>query len=110
MDVLVVLGRWAAHQGASWLLRNRWRIAAIPQGGAVDGFGPGEDEQIAVAQAIVAAGTAAGVGTRGMIVGIATALKESGLRELPSGDRDSAGPFQQRPSQGWGTPEQVMDA
>lgn len=83
---------------------------AIPEGGLVDGFGPGEEEQITVAQAIVAAGTAAGVGTRGMVVGVAAALQESGLRRLNYGDRDSLGPFQQRPSQGWGTPEQVTDA
>lgn len=85
-------------------------VHAIPEGGAVDGFGPGEKEQIAVAQAIVSAGSAAGVGTRGLVIAIATALQESGLRELDYGDRDSLGPFQQRPSQGWGTPEQVTDA
>lgn len=82
---------------------------AIPSGGAVPGFGPDEGEKVAVAQAIVAAGQAAGVGRRGMIVAIATALQESGLRNLDFGDRDSLGPFQQRPSQGWGTPEQVRD-
>jgi hypothetical protein len=31
------------------------------------------------------------------------ALQESRLRNLPGGDRDSVGVFQQRPSQGWGT-------
>lgn len=37
--------------------------------------------------------------------------QESGLRVLTQGDsdRDSAGIFQQRPSQGWGSVEQVMD-
>ncbi|MGB4137450.1 MAG: peptidoglycan-binding protein LysM, partial [Microbacterium sp.] len=34
----------------------------------------------------------------------------SSLRNLDHGDRDSLGLFQQRPSQGWGTPEQILDA
>ncbi len=61
------------------------------------------------ARAIVAAGTEAGVGRRGLIVAIAAALQESGLENVRHGDRDSLGLFQQRPSQGWGTPEQVLD-
>ena len=46
---------------------------------------------------------------RGQVVAVATALQESGLRNLPFGDRDSLGLFQQRPSQGWGTPTQILD-
>ncbi len=38
-----------------------------------------------------------------------TAIVESGVKALDWGDRDSEGPFQQRPSKGWGTPEQVRD-
>ena len=38
-----------------------------------------------------------------------TAIVESGVKALDWGDLDSEGPFQQRPSQGWGTPEQVRD-
>src|SRR3712207_3574887 len=36
-------------------------------------------------------------------------MQESRLRNLDYGDRDSLGLFQQRPSQGWGTPGQVQD-
>lgn len=43
------------------------------------------------------------------VVALATARQESGLRNLDYGDRDSLGVFQQRPSKGWGTPEQIMD-
>lgn len=46
---------------------------------------------------------------RGWIVAIGTALQESGLVNLSGGDRDSLGLFQQRPSQGWGTPAQITD-
>jgi hypothetical protein len=42
-------------------------------------------------------------------VALAAALQESGLRNLPSGDRDSIGLFQQRPSQGWGNASQLRD-
>lgn len=42
-------------------------------------------------------------------VAIATAMQESSLRNLNYGDRDSLGLFQQRPSQGWGNPDQVRN-
>ena len=42
-------------------------------------------------------------------VAIQAGMQESGLRNLPGGDRDSAGIFQMRPSQGWGTYAQVTD-
>ncbi len=43
------------------------------------------------------------------VIAYATALQESHLRNLQSGDRDSVGLFQQRPSQGWGTAQQLRD-
>ncbi|WP_447925961.1 hypothetical protein [Georgenia muralis] len=46
---------------------------------------------------------------RAVTIAIATALQESKLRNIDYGDRDSVGLFQQRPSQGWGTVEQIMD-
>lgn len=46
---------------------------------------------------------------RAATIALATALQESGLRNLDYGDRDSLGLFQQRPSQGWGTEAQVQD-
>ncbi|WP_405734912.1 C40 family peptidase [Streptomyces sp. NBC_01537] len=67
------------------------------------------DEQIPNAKTIVATGIALKVPARGRIVALATALQESRLRNLNYGDRDSLGLFQQRPSQGWGTPEQIRD-
>lgn len=42
-------------------------------------------------------------------VALATALQESDLRNVEFGDRDSLGLFQQRPSQGWGTAEEILD-
>jgi cell wall-associated NlpC family hydrolase len=66
-------------------------------------------EQIPHAQTIVATGISLQVPRRGQIVALATALQESRLRNLDYGDRDSLGLFQQRPSQGWGTAEQIRD-
>ena len=49
-----------------------------------------------------------GMPDHAVTVGIAAALQESRLHNLSYGDRDSLGLFQQRPSQGWGTAEQVQ--
>jgi len=46
---------------------------------------------------------------RAVTIALATAMQESKLLNVEHGDRDSLGLFQQRPSQGWGTPEQVQD-
>ncbi|GLY14755.1 hypothetical protein LWF15_05530 [Kineosporia rhizophila] len=46
---------------------------------------------------------------RAATIGVATAIQESKLRNITYGDRDSVGLFQQRPSQGWGTREEILD-
>ncbi len=66
-------------------------------------------EQMANAATIAAIGVQRGLPERAVIVALATAFQESQLRNLAGGDRDSVGLFQQRPSQGWGTPEQIQD-
>jgi hypothetical protein len=50
-----------------------------------------------------------GLPPRATTIAIATAYQESKIHNIDYGDRDSAGLFQQRPSQGWGTREQVLD-
>ena len=57
---------------------------------------------------IAAVGKRLGMPDHAVSIAIATAYLESGLRNLSHGDRDSLGLFQQRPSQGWGTPAQIM--
>jgi hypothetical protein len=66
-------------------------------------------EQADSAATIAGVGLAMGMPDHAVTVALATAMQESGLRNLPGGDRDSAGLFQQRPSQGWGTLAQVTD-
>ncbi|MET9950952.1 hypothetical protein ABZ135_05300 [Streptomyces sp. NPDC006339] len=66
-------------------------------------------EQASNAATIAAVGTSRGLPERAVTIALATALQESALRNIEHGDRDSLGLFQQRPSQGWGTPEQILD-
>ena len=54
-------------------------------------------------------GLSRGISERGRIIAVATAYQESSLRNRPDGDRDSVGLFQQRPSQGWGTADEIID-
>ena len=60
-------------------------------------------------EAIAAVARERGLPRRAIVIALATAQQESRLRNLDYGDRDSLGLFQQRPSQGWGTPAQVTD-
>lgn len=46
---------------------------------------------------------------KAVIIALATAMQESGIKNIGYGDRDSVGLFQQRPSCGWGSPEQCQD-
>lgn len=74
---------------------------------------PLDDAQLDNAKAIVQAAKDTGVGERGAVIGVATSLQESKLYNLGHlgsyNDHDSEGLFQQRPSSGWGTPDQVTD-
>ncbi|MEU5904936.1 hypothetical protein ABZ780_11220 [Micromonospora sp. NPDC047467] len=71
------------------------------------------DEQTANVKAIIAATKKAGLPERAAVISIATSLQESKLENLghlgDRNDHDSLGLFQQRPSSGWGTPEQITD-
>lgn len=67
-------------------------------------------EQSANAATIATIGThKRGLPMRASQIALATAIQESKIRNLTHGDADSLGLFQQRPSQGWGTPEEIND-
>ena len=57
---------------------------------------------------IAAVAVRRGLPARAVSIALATAFQESKLENLSGGDRDSVGLFQQRPSQGWGTPAQLQ--
>ncbi|MFF3579616.1 heavy metal transporter [Streptomyces mirabilis] len=84
----------------------RCRVVSGKSDGASYEFTP---EQAVNAATISAVGTTRGLPERAVAIALATALQESGLRNIQHGDRDSLGLFQQRPSQGWGTTKQIMD-
>lgn len=72
-------------------------------------IGDWDSGQVGNAAAIVTTGARLGLPARGWVIAVATAMQESTLRNLAGGDRDSVGLFQQRPSQGWGSPAQLQD-
>ncbi|MFK4098720.1 heavy metal transporter [Streptomyces sp. NPDC019531] len=82
------------------------RVVSGKAGGASYDFTP---EQAVNAATITAVGTGRGLPERAVTIALATALQESGLRNIAHGDRDSLGLFQQRPSQGWGTAREIQD-
>jgi murein DD-endopeptidase MepM/ murein hydrolase activator NlpD len=71
------------------------------------------EEQVRIGAVIIKVGQDLTVPPRGWVIAVATALQESRLQNLPNlgpnNDHDSIGVFQQRPSQGWGTLEQLAD-
>jgi murein DD-endopeptidase MepM/ murein hydrolase activator NlpD len=74
---------------------------------------PYDATQMHNAAVIINVGAQMGVPPRGWVIAVATAMQESRLSNLPhlgaNNDHDSVGLFQQRPSQGWGTPAQLQD-
>jgi hypothetical protein len=66
-------------------------------------------EQATNATTIAAVGKRMGLPDHAVTIALAAALQESKMYNLPGGDLDSVGLFQQRPSQGWGTPSQIMN-
>ena len=84
---------------------------AVRPSGQPAGTGAWDSEQLSIAATIIDVGVAKGVPRWGWVIAVATGMQESGLRNLPlRGDRndhDSVGVFQLRPSQGWGSVEQL---
>ncbi|MDP9027842.1 MAG: LysM peptidoglycan-binding domain-containing protein [Actinomycetota bacterium] len=70
---------------------------------------PITDEMAANARIIIQVGRRLGVPDRGIVIALAAAAQESGMRNIDYGDRDSVGIFQQRPSTGWGSTAQLLN-
>lgn len=97
--------RWVQSWGQSPLPPSQARcVSTLP--GATAEITP-EQAQYASIMAGIAASR--GFEPRAVSIAITTAFQESDIRNLDYGDRDSLGLFQQRPSQGWGTEEEIMD-
>jgi peptidoglycan DL-endopeptidase CwlO len=87
----------------------RGPVGPLAGGRAGVRIGDLSDEQRRNAAAIIGVARDMGAPPRAWLVALATAMQESTLRNINYGDRDSLGLFQQRPSQGWGSPAQVTD-
>jgi len=86
--------------------------ATVPPPAPVSTVGPTtplDDEMRQNASTIARVGRELGVPDYGIVIALATAMQESSLRNISWGDLDSVGLFQQRPSSGWGTNEQLTD-
>ena len=68
-----------------------------------------DTEQAAIAATIAGVAARKRLPRQAVTIALATALQESKLHNLDYGDRDSVGIFQQRPSEGWGSAEDLMD-
>jgi hypothetical protein len=65
--------------------------------------------QLENAKTIVNQALAKKMGVRSAVIAVATSMQESMLMNINHGDRDSLGLFQQRPSCGWGSAEQILN-
>lgn len=66
-------------------------------------------DQAQNATTIAVVGVAKGLPEYAVTIALATAMQESKLLNLDYGDQDSLGLFQQRPSEGWGTPAEILN-
>jgi hypothetical protein len=93
---------------------NRQHIVVLSAGCESDGGGSHRVVMLGTGQAAIAA-TIAGVANsrklpaHAVTIAYATAWQESHLQDLDYGTLDSIGVFQQRPSEGWGTPKELID-
>jgi hypothetical protein len=97
-----------------WLARSTagpgsCEVTSTQQGDAAPTAYTLTPEQARNAATIAAVGLRLGLPDHAVTIALAAALQESKLRNLSYGDRDSLGLFQQRPSQGWGSPDQISD-
>ncbi|TWE19332.1 hypothetical protein [Kitasatospora atroaurantiaca] len=110
---LVLIGLVALSVIAGGVLYfNREKLTVPPEGCKITtagGKGTLDLAQAANAATITAVALSRGLPERAVTIALATAMQESKIHNLTGGDRDSVGLFQQRPSQGWGTAQQISD-
>jgi hypothetical protein len=112
--VLIALFALVGTLGVVALVHSLGGKIKIPQIGPectvrADGEVTLDSVQMANAATVTAVGLRRKMPEKAIVIALAAALQESKLENLGTGDRDSVGLFQQRPSQGWGTPEKLQD-
>jgi hypothetical protein len=68
-----------------------------------------DTDQAAIAATIAGVAHARRLPAQAVVIAYATAWQESHLHDLDYGTLDSIGVFQQRPSEGWGTPKELLN-
>ena len=96
---------WMRNRGATEPIPGQERCVATANGRSV----AVDLDQAHFASIIAGVSVRRALPARAASIALATAYQESGIRNLDYGDSDSVGLFQQRPSQGWGTKQQLMD-
>jgi hypothetical protein len=108
--LVVVLALGALAYAAHYAYQ---RLTATPPPPPGCQFGPAAEsidldtDQAAITTVIAGVAERRHLPEKAITIALATAMQESDLENLDYGDRDSLGIFQQRPSQGWGTPAQI---
>lgn len=97
------IGLWFLRDQVGLFLGERCEATALEQ---TESFRP---DQMNHASTIVLLAVERDLPARAGTIAIATAIQESKLQNLTYGDRDSIGLFQQRPSQGWGSEDELQD-
>jgi hypothetical protein len=103
----LTVGQQAARSAVDTLLRTVRGPSCTAT--TADGEVTLTPDRMGNAATIAAVGLGRDLPPQAVTIALATAMQESQLRNLDHGDRDSLGLFQQRPSAGWGTAEQVRD-
>lgn len=128
---VIIVAIFGAPDGSGGDLPERCRVSpiegdlSIPKGTGSDTTTVTlEERQLEVAANIINVGRAAGAGDNGATIAIMVALQESTLQNLANAnasgstnypndgigsDHDSVNAFQQRPSQGWGSVDELMN-
>jgi len=88
-------------------LRPPGSTSCLVRGGKFDV--PLDPAQAGLAATIAGVATHRSMPVRAVAIAYAAAMQESHLQNLPYGDRDSVGVFQQRPSAGWGSRRQLLN-
>lgn len=111
LTVIVALLAVGSYAGYTAYQHFVTRVLTVPgcQAGSGNAAIALDFEQAADAATIAGVAVADGLPKRALAIAYATALQESKLANVDYGTADSVGIFQQRPSQGWGTAEELQD-
>lgn len=104
--VVVVLAVGGFFGVQWWQERSHAPVCELRDGESAERTTP---EQAANAATIALVARQRDLPSHAVTVALATAIQESKLLNLTYGDADSLGLFQQRPSQGWGSREEILD-